>query len=87
MNSLKWLLFALLAVFAFAVDKCDDKAQISCLDDIYVAYPACQKAAQEKGKDVPVDLICLQYFANLSQECWPCICWVAKLEKWTIKGC
>jgi hypothetical protein len=29
----------------------------------------------------------MKYFASMSSECWPCICWVASINHWTIKGC
>ena len=83
----KIILLALLMVLGFAVDTCDLKHQIGCLDDLNVAYPVCKKAAEEKGKDVPVDIDCLKYFSSLTEDCWPCICFVANLEKWKIKGC
>jgi hypothetical protein len=51
------------------------------------AYPICEAAAKEKGKDTPVDLQCMKYFMSIDQDCWPCICKVAKDQSWNIKGC
>lgn len=82
------LILALLAVFASAAPaSCPHDLEVRCIDDINKAYPVCEKAAHEKGSDVPADLDCLKYFAKMEQECWPCICWVASQEKWSIKGC
>jgi hypothetical protein len=82
------LILALLAVFAAAAPaECPHDLEVRCIDDINKAYPVCEKAAHEKGADVPADLDCLKYFAKMEQECWPCICWVASVEKWHIKGC
>ena len=39
---------------------------MECTDDIYIAYPICKKAAEEKGKDIDVDLTCFKYFATMS---------------------
>jgi hypothetical protein len=82
------LILALLAVFASAAPAdCPHDLEVRCIDDINKAYPVCEKAAHEKGADVPADLDCLKYFVKMEQECWPCICWVASQEKWHIKGC
>ena len=77
----------LLAVILAVEPKCSDLEQMECTDDIYYAYPACKKAAEQKGKDVDVDLTCLKYFAQMSSDCWGCICWFAKLENWKVIGC
>jgi hypothetical protein len=65
----------------------DRKDAPSSRDDINKAFPVCDKAAKEKGADVPADLNCLKYFASMGSDCWPCICWVAQINKWKIKGC
>ena len=52
-----------------------------------VAYPACEKAAKAKGKDLPADLECIKYFQKVEKECWPCICEIAHAAHWTVKGC
>jgi hypothetical protein len=84
------VLFVLLAVaFAFKVPNydCPHDLEVKCIDDINKAYPVCEKAASEKGRDVPVDLDCLKYFAQMGSDCWPCICWVAQINKWKVVGC
>lgn len=53
----------------------------------YAAYPICDQAAKEKGKDVPVDLECMKYIGTIDKDCWPCICAVATAQHWNIKGC
>jgi hypothetical protein len=89
---MKQLLFllALLAVtlsFSFSASDCPHDLEVVCIHDINKAYLTCEKAAHEKGSDVPADLDCLKYFASMSSDCWPCICWVAGINKWNIKGC
>lgn len=80
MRVLVWLLLLSLVTIGCSVDpKCGDKEQIECQADINKAYPVCKKAAETKGKDVPVNIDCMKYFAQTTQECWACICWVAKL--------
>lgn len=66
---------------------CPHDLEVRCIDDINKAYPVCKKSAEEKGKDLPADLECLKYMTTVEKECWPCICWVAQQEKWSIKGC
>jgi hypothetical protein len=46
------LLLALFIIGTFSADTCDPNVEISCLDDINTAYPACKRAAEEKGKDL-----------------------------------
>ena len=88
MKALTWLLILALVCLTYSIDpKCGEKAQIECQDDINIAYPICKKAAEEKGKDYPVDITCLKYFAQMTEECWACICWVASFQKWKIIGC
>ena len=82
------LLLALLAVaMTYETASCPHDLEVRCIDDINKAYPVCEKAAKEKGADIPVDLECLKYFASMEKDCWPCICWVAELNHWKIKGC
>ena len=83
------LLLLVLALFAFVAmtADCPHDLEVRCIDDINKAYPICEKAAHEKGADVPADLDCLKYFVQMDKDCWPCICWIAQQEKWTIKGC
>jgi hypothetical protein len=84
------VVLALLAVslsFSFADDKCPHDLEVLCIDDINKAFPICEKAAHEKGADVPADLDCFKYFTKLDKECWPCICYIASIEKWKVKGC
>ena len=69
------LVLALLAL-ALAHD-CPHDLEVRCIDDINKAEPVCEKAAREKGADVPMDLDCFKYFSKMTQDCWPCICWVA----------
>lgn len=53
----------------------------------HAGYPICEAAAKEKGKDTPVDLQCMKYFAAVDKDCWPCICKVAKDHNWKLYGC
>ena len=39
-----------------ANDLCPHDVEVLCIDDINKAYPICEKAAEEKGKDLPADL-------------------------------
>ena len=39
-----------------ATHDCPHDLEVLCIDDINKAYPYCQKAAQDKGKDLPADL-------------------------------
>jgi hypothetical protein len=89
---MKVLLFllALLAVtmsFSLSAYDCPHDLEVHCIDDINKAYPICEKAAREKGADVPVDLDCLKYFATMGEDCWPCICWIGQINNWKILGC
>ena len=79
------LLFAFLALAYSA--SCPHDLEVRCIDDINKAFPVCEKAAREKGTDVPMDLECFKYFASMDHDCWPCICWVAQQQHWKIKGC
>lgn len=88
MSTLKLIIWSCLILFVLAVPPvCGDLEQMECMDDIYTAYPVCKKAAEEKGKDINVDLSCFKYFSQMTEECWGCICWFAKLEKWKVIGC
>ncbi len=86
---MKIIALVALALFAFLASTadCPHNLEVLCIDDINKAYPICEKAAHEKGADVPADLDCLKYFAQMDKDCWPCICWVAQINKWNIKGC
>jgi len=66
---------------------CPHDKEVQCIDDINKAFTVCEKAAAEKGSDVPVDLDCLKYFAQMGEDCWDCICWVAEVQKLHIFGC
>ena len=68
-------------------EECPHDVEVLCIDDINKAYPICEKAAQEKGKDIPADLECMKYFAQVDKDCWPCICLIAEVNHWKIKGC
>ena len=57
---------------------CPHDLEVRCIDDINKAFPICEKAAKEKGADIPVDLECLKYFVSMEKDCWPCICWVCE---------
>jgi hypothetical protein len=83
------VVLALLALFAFlaVAHDCPHDLEVRCIDDINKAFPICEKAAHEKGADIPADLDCMKYFVSMEQDCWPCICWVAETQKWHIKGC
>jgi hypothetical protein len=60
---------------------------IKVINSINSAYPVCDEAAKEKGKDVPVDLECMKYIGTIDKDCWPCICAVAEAQHWKISGC
>ena len=86
------LILVILALLALACcggrnAECPHDLEVLCIDDINKAFPVCDKAAKEKGADVPADLNSLKYFASMGSDCWPCICWVAQINKWNIKGC
>jgi hypothetical protein len=84
------VLLALLAValsFKVGAYDCPHNIEVQCIDDINKAFPVCEKAAREKGSDIPVDLDCMKYFAQMGEDCWPCICWIAQINKWKIAGC
>lgn len=84
------LILALIAIASsanFETADCPHDLEVLCIDDINKAYPVCDKAAREKGADVPADLDCMKYFASMGSDCWPCICWVAQINKWKIRGC
>lgn len=85
---MKVVIFLILLVAVLGIEpKCEELEQIKCQDDINIAYPMCKKAAEEKGKDMSVDLNCMKYFAKMTEECWACICWFAKKENWKVIGC
>lgn len=78
------LAVAIASSFLIAADTCPHDVEVTCIDDInkgrnwiYLAYPVCDKAAKEKGKDLPADLECMKYFTSIEKDCWPCICLVA----------
>ena len=84
------LFIVLLALFALTMTyahECPHDLEVRCIDDINKAEPVCEKAAREKGADIPMDLECFKYFAAMEKDCWPCICWIAELNHWRIKGC
>ena len=82
-----FVLVALACSFKFSDYECPHDKEVVCIEDINKAIPVCEKAAQEKGKDVPIDLDCMKYFAQMGEDCWDCICWVAQVQKITIFGC
>lgn len=78
----------LLALFLLALTHdCPHDLEVRCIDDINKAYPICDKAAKSKGADIPADLECMKFLISMEQDCWECICWVAQLNHWHIKGC
>lgn len=79
-------ILAFLAYFA-AAQQCTEALQVACVDDVRAAYPVCKKAAEASGSDTAADLACLKYFNKMKPECWPCICMVAHMEHFDIKGC
>ena len=79
-------ILALLACFA-AAQQCTESLQVACVDDVRAAYPVCKKAAEAGGSDTAADLACLKYFNKMKPECWPCICMIAHMEHFDIKGC
>jgi hypothetical protein len=82
------LLLGILIISILAIDpKCGDYEQINCQTDVNYAFMQCEKAAKEKGKDTQVDISCMKYFARMTEDCWGCICWFAREEKWKVIGC
>ena len=71
------VLVAIACSFQFSAYDCPHDKEVVCIDDINKAFSICEKAAQEKGADVPVDLDCMKYFAQMGEDCWDCICWIA----------
>lgn len=49
-------ILGLATVAAASPDECPHDLEVRCIDDINKAYPVCDKAAKEKGKDFPADL-------------------------------
>lgn len=72
---------------SYTADQCTQDLEIKCMSDISHGYKVCEKAAEEKGKDLPADIECMKYLASVEKDCWPCICFVAKKEGWKIRGC
>ena len=64
---------------------CPHDMEEQCIKDVNNAWNTCQKAAEEKG--VPITFECIKYFAQMGEDCWECICWVAEVEKLPIPGC
>ena len=81
------VLVAIAFSFKFTDADCPHAQEVSCIDDINKAFPICEKAAHEKGADVPIDLECMKWFATVGEDCWNCICWIAKTQKLHIFGC
>jgi hypothetical protein len=92
---MKTIIVGLFALFATATareitvsaDECPHDLEVRCIDDINKAYPICDKAAKEKGKDFPADIDCMKFLLSVEKDCWPCICLVADVNKWHVKGC
>lgn len=86
-------LFALLGLASLATasylpnEECPHDLEVRCIDDINKAYPVCEKAAEEKGRDLPADLECMKYITQMEKDCWPCICLIAHINNWKIRGC
>lgn len=68
-------------------DNCPQDKQISCITDVNHALDLCDKAAKDKGKDQSADINCIKYLASVEQDCWPCICQIAKDNGYKVKGC
>ena len=81
------LLVAIACSYQLTDYDCPHDKEVQCIDDINKAFAICEKAAHEKGADVPVDLDCMKYFAQMGEDCWDCICWVAEVQQVKIFGC
>lgn len=68
-------------------DVCPSDKERECITDVNHAFDLCDKAAREKGKDQSVDIECIKYLYAINQDCWPCICQIAKDNDFKIKGC
>ncbi|MCB0369232.1 MAG: hypothetical protein KDD45_07180 [Bdellovibrionales bacterium] len=81
MKQLLVILFLIALAFSFKDYDCPHDAEVKCIDDVNKAFDVCEKAAKEKGADVPADLECMKYFAQLGEDCWDCICWIAQVQQ------
>lgn len=61
------LALAVLLGLVVADPNCSHDLEVICVDDINKVYPFCKKAAEEKGKDQPVDLNCLKYSSSMDE--------------------
>ena len=52
-----------------------------------IGLQICDKAAKSQGKDQTADIECVKYLAAIEQDCWPCICQIAKENDIKIRGC
>lgn len=68
-------------------DNCPQNKEVACISDVNHALDLCDKAAKEKGKDQTADINCIKYMVNVEQDCWPCICQIAKDNGFKVKGC
>jgi len=92
---MKLIIIAVLLAVAFGINlmayeaahTCPHDLEAKCIHEVNTAYAKCQEAAKQKGSDVIADLECLKYFAQMGEDCYDCICWVAEINHWTIKGC
>ena len=85
---------ALFAGFVNAEDLCPDSRETECITDVnqskilvYSALKMCDRAAKAKGKDQQADLMCIKYASTCPEDCWPCICQIAKDSDIKVKGC
>ena len=81
------LVLSALAVYVMGEEKCTTDHEQKCYDSFITAIPYCKKAEESHGKDYDADINCLKYFYSVDQECWPCICQIAKLESLKVRGC
>ena len=78
----------ILSILGLALaDVCPSDKERECITDVNHPFDICHKAAKAKGKDQPVDIECIKYLYAIDQDCWPCICQIAKDNDFTIKGC
>lgn len=68
-------------------DNCPQNKEVACISDVNHALDLCDKAAKEKGKDQTADINCIKYMVSVEQDCWPCICQIAKDNGFKVKGC
>lgn len=61
------LLLAAAALLGLVAADCPHDLEVRCIDDINASFKVCDKAAKEKGKDIPADIECMKYLAQVEK--------------------